>query len=459
MDVTDKNYKIGRRARWLTIPVLLLIASELLAADQLVTLTVRSTEISEVMEMLSRSERTNILLSPEVVGEVSFSLYEVELSEAIRYIASAAGYAVEMRNNTYFIVSPDSMANYADSDMTIVKTFEIEYNDPALVQAMLTPYLSPRGKMSALVDRQLLVVEDRPDFIVRIRRLLKDIDRAPRQIMIEAQILEVTLSKEDSQGVDWARLFASNGGDGSIATRGLANAGGSSGKGLLFTLDNEDIVATLTALEDDGRIRTLSTPKLLALENREASVIVGDRRGFQVTTTINQVTTESIEFLESGVILRVTPQVDQAGRIMLDIHPEVSTGTVDANGIPSQTTTEVSTRLLVDSGETVFVGGLIKQNVTQSRSGVPGLSRVPGVGLLFSSRENTSVNTETIVLIKPVIVEPGDMSLSLKPRAEVEKAAEILDTTADDISAEVDATFREFEKRAEPTETASAATD
>lgn len=448
MDAIEKMCTINWRVQRLAVLMLLLLGSELHAADQLVTLSVRSTELSEVMEMLSRSERTNILLSPEVVGEVSFSLYEVELSEAIRYIANAAGYAVEMRNNTYFIVSSDSMANYADSDMTIVTSFEIEYNDPALVQAMLTPYLSPRGKISALVERQLLVVEDRPDFIARIRRLIKDIDRAPRQIMIEAQILEVTLSKEDSQGVDWARLFASNGGDGSIATRGLANAGGSGSSGLLFTLDNDDVVATLTALEDDGRIRTLSTPKLLALENREASVIVGDRRGFQVTTTINQVTTESIEFLESGVILRVTPQVDQDGRIMMDIHPEVSTGTVDANGIPSQTTTEVSTRLLVDSGETVFVGGLIKQNVTQSRSGVPGLSRVPGVGLLFSSRENASVNTETIVLIKPVIVERGDMSLSVKPLAKVEAAEEVLDTTADEISAEVDATFREFEKRA-----------
>ncbi len=457
MDIYHATTLFARR-KWVSVfaVIVLLINAQAVSAEETVTLSVRGTEISEVMEMLSRSQRTNILLSPDVVGEVSFSLYEVPLSEAIRSIANAAGYAVEMRNNTYFVVPGDSAANYADGDMTIVRSFEIEYNDPALVQGMLTPYLSPRGKISALADRQLLVVEDRPDFVSRIRRLLRDIDRAPRQIMIEAQILEVTLSKEDSQGVDWARLFNSNGGDGQIATRGLAGAGSSASSGLLFTLDNEDIVATLTALEADGRIRTLSTPKLLALENREASVIVGDRRGFQVTTTINQITTESIEFLESGVILRVTPQVDEAGRIMMDIHPEVSTGTVDANGIPSQTTTEVSTRLLVDSGDTVFVGGLIKQNVTESRNGVPGLSRVPAVGRLFSSRENTSVNTETIVLITPVIVNPATARASINAQKQVADVETALQDTASAIDQEVAATFREFESRGQ---TASPSTE
>ena len=103
-----------------------------------------------------------------------------------------------------------------------------------------------------------------------------------------------------------------------------------------------------------GRVRTLSTPKLLALEHEEAEVIIGDRIGYRVTTTINQVTTESIEFLESGIILNVQPYVDRNGRIMMDIHPEVSTGTITNDGMPNQTTTEVTTQLLADDGQTIF---------------------------------------------------------------------------------------------------------
>jgi type II secretory pathway component GspD/PulD (secretin) len=199
----------------------------------------------------------------------------------------------------------------------------------------------------------------------------------------------------------------------------------------------------LSALEQDGRIRTLSSPKLLALENEEASVIVGDRRGYSVTTTINQVTTESIEFLESGVILRVTPHVDADGRIMMDIHPEVSTGVVDASGIPSQATTEVTTRLLVDSGQTIFVGGLIKQTVTENRNGIPFLGRIPGLGLLFSSREVTSINTETIVVITPRVVGQTVGPWSTERQSEVDRRDVLLKQNAMDIEKEMSQTFFE----------------
>ena len=165
----------------------------------------------------------------------------------------------------------------------------------------------------------------------------------------------------------------------------------------------------------------MSTPKLLALENQEASVIIGDRRGYLVTTTINQVTSETVEFLESGVILRVTPYVDQDGNVRLDVHPEVSTGNVDANGIPSQVTTEVTTQLVVPSGRTVFIGGLIKHTSSLGQEGVPGLRRVPGIRRLFSNEERTEVNTETIVLITPKIVEDLDERWNTVPIEETEE--------------------------------------
>lgn len=412
-----------------------------------VTLSVRNSDITEVMQMLSRSNRVNILLAPEVVGKVSFSLYEVPLAEAIRSIANTAGFAVEQRNGTYFVLGRDNAGQYADSDMTQLRTFAIQYADTATIQTMLTPYLSGFGKVTALPARRILVVEDTPPFMDRLAALIDELDRAPRQILIEAQILEVTLNEEDSWGVDWSDLFARNNGDASIGTRGLAGAGGSGNSGFLLSIDNADVIATLTALEQDGRVRTLSTPKLLALENQEASVIVGDRRGYQVTTTINQISTESIEFLESGVILRVTPTVDANDKIMMDIHPEVSTGTVDGNGIPSQTTTEVTTRLLVNSGETVFVGGLIKQSMNNQRSGVPGVSRLPGIGRLFSSRESTSVNTETVVLIKPVLVESDDSSWSLPTERRVNLIEDELDSNQAAIDREVAETFRQIQNQ------------
>ena len=141
------------------------------------------------------------------------------------------------------------------------------------------------------------------------------------------------------------------------------------------------------------------------MEGLEAETVVGTEIGYRVTTTINQVTTESIEFLESGVILKVLPTVDRSGRIMLDIFPEVSTGVISDDGIPSKATTKVSTRMLVPNGRTVFLGGLIQHQVNNTREGVPVLGDMPLIGGLFSNRAKSITATEIVVLITPRIVD------------------------------------------------------
>jgi type II secretory pathway component GspD/PulD (secretin) len=398
-----RGRRLGPGKIALLVAVLLGACLVRVAGAQNLSLAMRDVELGEVMAMLSRQQRVNILLTGEVGGEVSFSLYDMELGAAIRAIASAAGYAVEHRDDSYFIVEHDEAGKYAPDGITIVRSYEIRYADPAAMEQTLTPFLSSYGRMTLAQDRRLLVVEDTPQFITRIESILADIDRAPQQILIEAKILEITLDDEDSFGIDWRKLFDSNEGTGVFGTRDLAG----DGAGFFFDYATPNVEATLSALRARGRVRTLSTPKLLTVQNQEASVIIGDRRGYQVTTTINQVTTESVEFLESGVILRVRPNVDRNGRVMMDIHPEVSNGTVDVNGIPSQTTTEVTTRLIVPDGQTIFIGGLMKHTLAEIASGVPGLDSLPGIGRLFSSRETTNVNTETVVLITPRVVSDG----------------------------------------------------
>jgi len=393
------------RAALLAVSMLCAVSA---AAEAPLTLALRDVELGEVMAMLSQQERVNILLGKDVGGRVSFNLYDVSVDEAVRSIAGAAGYAVEKEGATYFIVQRAEAGKYSPDSLTRVASFTVQYAEPAALEVALKPYLSTYGKLTVLPDRQLLVVEDTPEFVERIGHLVAEMDRRPRQILIEARILEITLTDEEAYGLDWKKLFSSDGGEGSFGTTGLATPPDSGREGFFFDLTNPNVEVALDALKARGRVRTLSTPKLLALENQEASVIVGDRRGYQVTTTINQVTTESIEFLESGVILRVTPTVDASGGVMMSVHPEVSTGSVDTNGIPSQVTTEVTTRLLVPTDRTVFIGGLIKHAVTQTRRGMPVLGDAPGVGLLFANRRQTQTNTETVVLITPHIVDDYD---------------------------------------------------
>ncbi len=375
------------------------------AKADLVSMSLRDVEISEAMAMLAKQQRLNILLSDDVEGSLSLNLYDVPVSDAVTAIANAAGYAVERRSGAYFVMEHEKVGMYTNGNLTQVRSFDIHYADPVTLEEMLEPYLSRYGKIKAIPERNLILVSDKPEFLARIATLVKHSDSKPRQVIIEAQILEISLNDEDAYGINWTKLFESQDGSGSFGLQGLAGAGSSGSTGFFFDFVNPNIDVLLTALQQQGRVRTLSTPKLVALDNQEAEVIIGDRRGYQVTTTINQVTSESIEFLESGVILRVTPHIDSMGRVLMDIHPEVSTGTVDAAGIPSQTTTEVTTSLLVPGGETVFIGGLMKHSTSQSYKRVPILGRVPVVKQLFSSREETQTNTETIVLITPRVVQ------------------------------------------------------
>jgi len=422
-------------AKYLMYPFLAVMVWTGAAAGQRISMSFQDMPFSEVMEMLSRQERVNILVPGGIDTKVSFNLYDVELDEAIRSITEAAGYAVEYREGSYYIMNRDEAGRYSTGDLTRLRTFKVQYTDPALVENILKKYLSKYGKITTLPNRNIIAVEDKPEFITRIEKLLSELDMEPKQILIEAKILEITLNDTESFGIDWSKLFTSGNANGSVGVQGL---GSPTSPGLFFKVMTPSVELALDALKSRGRVRTLSTPKLLAMENEEASTVVGDRIGFKVTTTINQVTTESIEFLESGVILRVTPSVDRQGRIMLDVHPEVSTGSVSDDGIPSKRTTQVSTKMLVPDGQTVFIGGLIKHAVNESREGVPVLEDLPGVGLLFSNRSKNIVNTETVVLIKPKIIEQKEPVLPKEKRARYGRVEKLLREDAIDAGRKMD---------------------
>lgn len=368
-------------------------------AEANVTLVVRDSEIREVFEMIARSEEVSIALGEQVAGKVSISLFDVERDEAIRSIAQAAGFGVEQRGDAYLIVDLDEVGRTLAEGATAVRAFKVQYSDPETVREILVKHLSRYGQITSLPERRLVVVEDLPDFLDRVGQILDEIDQQPKQILLEAKVLEVGLDKNDTFGIDWSRVSQVNGAEVNVGLRGLTSG---TAPGLFFNLLSDNLEGSIEALSDDGRVRALAAPRLLTMENQEAEVLVGSRLGFRVTTTINQVTTESVEFIESGVILRFTPSVDRDGRILLSIHPEVSLGKVN-DGIPEETTTEVTTQLLVNDGERIFIGGLIRDTATEGRRGIPLLSRIPVLGLLFARSEWNYSSTETIVIVKATV--------------------------------------------------------
>ncbi len=400
--------------------------------NKVININVLDMNITEVMAMLAAKEQVNILVNKGVEGKISLNLYNVKLLDVIKAAARAAGFAAEFIDNTFYIVKPDEVGSRHKSSLTSVMTYHVRYSNPDKVRGIIEEYMSDYGKISVLEGRNLLVIEDTPEYLIRVSSILKNIDATPNQILIEAKILEVTLSDSNSYGINWSKVF--NSGETTLGVQGLS----SPASGLFINQVTDTLEATLTALYSKDDVRTLSSPNLVALENTEASVIIGDRQGYKVTTTINQVTTESIEFLESGVILRVLPRIDAAGNVMMQIHPEVSTGAISSTGVPSQKTTEVTTEILTHDGQPVFIGGLIKNNITEGGESVPFLGDIPLLGALFSSKSHASNNTETVVLITPYIIGGKAHQLMLEKSARVRHQEKLLSSELERIGSELD---------------------
>lgn len=429
----NKRYKISFKLILLAV-VLTAFAPFSVSAKgnkpHLISLSVKQADISELFEMLSRQNNINILLASGVEGQVSINLYNISVKDAIYSIASAADLAVERLGKGYLISKHSNVGKFIAGGLTDVRTYKIQYSDSTKISEILKKHLSQYGKIDILDERKMLVIEDKPEFLNRIEQLLSRLDHAPAQILIQAKILSIDLNNDQKYGIDWTRTFSAGGGSGNAGVNnGLADTAanliiGSAGgpPGLFFNYLNKSIDAQLNLLSSKDRIRTLSTPSLLALEHQEAEVIIGDRKGYSVTTTINNVSTQSIQFLESGVILRVTPYIDRFNRIMMEIHPEVSIGNVnEETGIPDQITTEVTTRLLVEDGQTIFIGGLISNNLTNNHQGIPVLEDIPLLGYLFAKEDLSAKNKETIVMIKPQIIRPENTHLITSPQYKIDQ--------------------------------------
>jgi len=432
---------------WLRLLLLTLVLScspAALAGE--ITLSVQDSDIRDVMQLLSREQRLNIFVAEGVSGQVSVNIYDMETAQAIVLIAESAGFVVEERENSFFVIEREDAGKFYHSSMMQIRSFKVQYASAADVESIVQDYLSNYGSIKSLENGNMVIIEDMPQFLAKIERIIDEIDREPKQVMIEAKILEITLTDNQSYGLDWAYLFNASGGSGSLGTQGLASPRSA---GLFAQFANSNVELVLSALKERGRLRTISTPKLLAMEGLEAESVVGTNIGYRVTTTINQVTTESIEFLDSGIILRVTPSVDRSNRILLDIHPEVSQGVVSDDGIPSKSTTQVSTRMLVPNGKTVFLGGLIKHSVSNSREGITGLGDIPVIGViggLFANDATGLTTTEIVVLITPRIVDYLEVIPEEDQVQRVRTINEIIDAELGESAASMERVFDGIEE-------------
>ncbi|SEP88940.1 general secretion pathway protein D [Ectothiorhodospira magna] len=256
-------------------------------------------------------------------------------------------------------------------------------------------------------NNALLVLAPRKDYR-KIESALRQLDRAPTQVLIEASIVEITLRDGLEFGLEWHLRQSSSGFSGNALLNPRLTGGISPQQpGFSYAIANPagQLRAVFNALASDSLLRVLSNPSILVLDNHTASIHVGDQQPVRSarTQTDGGLTTESIEYKDTGIMLSVTPSVNAGGLVTMNI-----TQTVTDVGSPDEATgqrtflqRQVRSRIAVRSGESIVLGGLIRDNQVNRNSGVPGLRNAPLVGGLFGSTERGSERTELLVMITP----------------------------------------------------------
>ena len=137
--------------------------------------------------------------------------------------------------------------------------------------------------------------------------------------------------------------------------------------------------------------------------------MIGGQLGFSVVTTVDNTIIQSVEFLDTGAQLRITPTITGDGYVLMKIHPELSDGVID-EGLPSKNTSQVTTEVLIKDGHSLLIGGLIRERNESTRRGIPLLVRIPLLGALFGRTTHSTQRSELITLITPHILQPGEDS-------------------------------------------------
>ncbi len=376
----------------------------------LTSISFKDADLRDVIKMLSGEGGYNVVVGNDVTGKVTFDLHNVTIQDALDAALKINGYGIEKMGEILFIKPASQLVTqYSPMQPAItphlqIRSFKLNYINASDITASIKEYSSANGKVTANISNNLIVVEDLVENLNRIETILNNMDVVPKQVLIEAKVLEIRLSDDLQLGVDWNKVVT--GGDATYTFQGsnFSNPVTTGAPGLYFNIDTPSFKMFLDTLQQKGDLKTLSTPKLVTLDNKEAQIIIGGRLGYRVTTTSNQVTTEDVEFLEIGTMLKITPRIGNDGNILLAIYPKVSDGVV-TQGLPSETTTEVTTNVAVRDGESIFIGGLIRDRKETVDKQIPLLGDIPILGYLFKRKTENLSKTETIVVITPHIVD------------------------------------------------------
>lgn len=399
------------------------------AGDGRFSIQISNAELREVLDFLSEQSGLNILAGTSVQGKVSASLTGVDIHSALDAILKSTGY-VARREGPFIYVGTADEFNLLEQSLDRVGTrvYRPNYVTAAEMQKLIQPMLTEKvGVVSVSTQAEVgissdaanaggdkfagadvVVVRDYEAVLAMVDQVIAEVDVRPLQVHIEAMILSVKLKDTDRYGVNFELLRDKHNiklGIGAPEST-LANVKYEKGS-LKFGFLDSSLGAFLDALEAIGDTNVVASPHLMVLNKHRAEIQIGEQKGYVSTTVTETASTQAVQFLDVGALLRLRPFISSDGMIRMEVHPELSDGAVKTESgftLPEKEVTQVTTNIMVRDGCTVVIGGLMRENLAVARQQVPFVGNLPLVGFLFRSSTETTERREVIVLITPHIV-------------------------------------------------------
>jgi general secretion pathway protein D len=268
-----------------------------------------------------------------------------------------------------------------------------------------------RIKVVADPSQNALLILASPSDYKRVERIIANLDIIPNQVLIEATIAEVALTDDLKFGVRWFFQNKSGGRSGTFSDL-ISGAVGSAFPGFSFVAKAAGGQITLNALNEVGQVNVLASPSLMVLDKKTATLQIGDQVPVITQSAVSVATpgapvVNSVTYKDTGVILNITPRINESGRVLLDIEQEVSTvqrTTTSGIDSPSFGQRRVKTSVVVNDGEGITLGGLIHDRTTEVQTQVPVLGDIPLIGKAFKDRQNVVEKTELVIMLTPRVV-------------------------------------------------------
>ncbi|MEW6101526.1 MAG: type IV pilus secretin PilQ [Candidatus Omnitrophota bacterium] len=453
-------------------------SADSLAMSQNVTLDFKEADIRNVLKIISFKSGVNIVTTPEVMGNITIRLVDVPWEKALDVILRTYGFGYEKIGNIITVAPIEKLTalkkqevELAQVQPTVTEVFHLKFIDAQDAKKALEPQLSARGKITVLemtgqagwefgggelgkrkriVEEKLgrskvLIISDVPPVLDKVKEVVAKIDVQPLQVLIEAKVMEVSRDKLKDIGFDFGT--GTTGAESSTisATDGLSSdteIGGHSlgnqitpaifgAKSSSLSMDNTgmkfllrkvtgtEFEVMIHALEEDVDTNTLSAPKILTLNNQEASILIGTKFPIlktEISGTETAVTQVTLDYYQDiGIQLNVVPQIGINDYINMVVHPVVSTITSSATSITSATypiidVREAETRVLMRDNETIVIGGLLKDVKSNQVTGVPFLKDIPFLGFFFRRTTDDVQKIDLLIFLTAKIVREGEFN-------------------------------------------------